>query len=694
MRGKTFMLRILLIDDNPNDRLIATRELKQLSPDVDIREVIDQESLDRSIAAGEFDLVVTDYRLFWSDGLTVLRRVKALYPECPVIMVTDSGSEEVAVEGMKSGLSDYVLKHRQIYRLALAVRESLEKQRLRQQYAEAVEKLSISEERLRLAFTSAQLGTWDWNLPTGQVTWSRNHEYLFGVTQDTFLDQDESFITCVHPDDQPSVIAAIATARSTQTDYSQEFRIIWPDQSIHWISGRGKFFYNAAGHAIRMIGVVWDVTERKQIEVERQQLLEAERFARTTAENANRIKDEFLATLSHELRSPLNAILGWSKLLRSSKFNPTTLPRALETIERNAKLQTQLIEDLLDISRILRGNFCLNIAPVNLISPIEAAIDTMRLAASANAIQLQTTLDEQVGLVSGDASRLQQIVWNLLSNAIKFTPAGGWVEIRLERVDGGDASEGGEKGMNDAVDHRTFPHVTPSIPPFHSYALITVTDTGKGIPASFLPYVFESFRQADSSTTRQYGGLGLGLAIVRHLVEMHGGKVWVESEGENRGATFRVKLPLMQERVEQAPIDPQPEGYPVPSISLHNVRILIVDDEPDNGEFLVVVLQQYGAIAKAVGSAREAIEELEDFAPDVLISDIGMPEEDGYTLIRKVRSQQAQHEKDLTAIALTAYARWEDRERAIAAGFQEHLAKPVEPQALVATIINIRTSVK
>jgi signal transduction histidine kinase len=693
------MLRILLIDDNPNDRLIAARELRQLSPDVDIQEVIDPDSLQRSLAAGQFDLVVTDYRLFWSDGLTVLRTVKAMYPDCPVIMFTDSGSEEVAVEGMKAGLSDYVLKNRQVYRLSLAVRESLEKQRLRQQYAEAVEKLSISEERLRLAVVSARMSTWDWNLLTGQVTWSNDHEHLFGTDQDTFLDNYESFIPCVYPDDQALVTAAIATAKATQTDYSQDFRILWPDDSIHWVAGRGKFFYDNTGQAIRMIGVLWDITERKQIEVERQQLLEAERFARTAAENANRIKDEFLATLSHELRSPLNAILGWAKLLRSSKFNPSTLTHALEIIERNAKLQTQLIGDLLDISRILRGNLCLNIAPLNLTVPIEAAIDTMRLAAAANSIQLQTKLDNHVGLVAGDAVRLQQVVWNLLSNAIKFTPTGGRVEVWLERIEarGGEGDEANRenrvyeagKDVSSLTPSASLTSPSPNAAP--PYALITITDTGKGIPNHFLPYIFESFRQADSSTTRQYGGLGLGLAIVRHLVEMHGGKVWAESAGEGQGATFKVKLPLTREPVTSNQ-DDRISAHLVNPDSLKDLRILVVDDDPDNSEFLVVMLQQYGAIAKAALSAREAIQAVKDFEPDVLISDIGMPEADGYTLIRNIRALETQRKASIIAIALTAYARQEDREQAIAAGFQHHLVKPIEPQELITAILNARVS--
>jgi PAS domain S-box-containing protein len=691
------MLHILLVDDNPNDRLIAKRELKQLALEVDVHEVIDAESLERSLAEGGFDLVITDYRLCWSDGLTVLKAVKANYPDCPVIMFTDSGSEEIAVAGMKAGLSDYVLKHRQVYRLPLAVRESLEKQRLRQQYMETVEKLSISEERLRLALTSAQMGTWDWNLLTGQVMWSEHYEQLFGLSQDVFLDNYQSFITCVHPDDQAIVEDAIATAQQNKADYQQEFRILWPDGTVRWIAGRGKFFYDTAGQAIRMSGLVWDVTDRKQADVERQRLLESEQNARATAEYANRVKDEFLATLSHELRSPLNAILGWAKLVRSNPLNSDMLSRALEIIERNAQLQTQLIEDLLDISRILRGNLCLNVVPTNPAIPIAAAIDTMRLAADANSIQLITTLDQKVGLVSADAGRLQQVIWNLLSNAIKFTPAGGRVEVGLERVsgdrDGGDKGgrgDGGDGGDRASLSLLSSPPSSSS-PPFppSSYALITVADTGRGIHSDFLPYVFESFRQADSSTTRYYGGLGLGLAIVRYLVEMHGGKVWAESAGEGQGATFRVKLPLLNSNDVEVNAPSRDRPSQIAAAPLEGRRILVVDDDADNSEYLVFVLQQQGAMVEVAFSAREAIDRIERFVPDVLLSDIGMPGEDGYTLVRRVRQLETQQGRPIPAIALTAYARTEDRDRAIAAGFQQHLAKPIEPDVLIAAILHL-----
>ncbi|HBB32604.1 MAG TPA: hybrid sensor histidine kinase/response regulator [Cyanobacteria bacterium UBA8803] len=393
-----------------------------------------------------------------------------------------------------------------------------------------------------------------------------------------------------------------------------------------------------------------DVTERKQAEQERERLLERERAAREEAEAANRIKDEFLAVLSHELRSPLNPILGWSQLLRSGILDATKTAHALETIERNAKLQTQLIEDLLDVSRILRGKLSLTRAPVDLAATIEAALETVRLATQAKSIQIHMRLDSTTGQVLGDSTRLQQVVWNLLANAVKFTPTGGQIEIRLEK-----------RG---------------------SQAQIQVADTGKGIPPDFLPHVFEYFRQADATTTRKFGGLGLGLAIVRNLVELHGGTVWAESPGEERGATFTVRLPLMSVPT-QTPQEQMPEA---PVAHLTGLRILVVDDEPDIRHIVAFILEQAGATVSVAASAAEALNLMGQSLPDVLISDIGMPDMDGYMLIRQIRTLPPEQGGKIQAIALTAYATEVDRQQALAAGFQQHIAKPFEPEELVRVI--------
>lgn len=393
-----------------------------------------------------------------------------------------------------------------------------------------------------------------------------------------------------------------------------------------------------------------DITDRKQVEEEQEKLLTEEQAAREAAERANRIKDEFLAVLSHELRSPLNPILGWTKLLQMHQFDKTKTAEALATIERNAKLQTQLIDDLLDVAKILRGKLSLNMTSVNLAFVIEAAIETVRTAAAAKSISLHPVLSN-IGQVSGDAARLQQVVWNLLSNAIKFTTSGGRVEIQLDRVD--------------------------------NQAEIMVRDTGRGISPDFLPHIFESFRQEDASITRKYGGLGLGLAIVRQLVETHGGTIRADSPGEGLGATFTVRLPLLS--IE--PVIKQTDELPQQELDLTGIRILAVDDDPDARELLTVLLTQYGAEVLTVASAAEVLASLTSFQPDVLVSDIGMPGVDGYTLIQQVRALPATQGGQIPAIALTAYARESDHQRSITSGYQRHVTKPLEPERLVQAVV-------
>ncbi|MFW9260059.1 PAS domain S-box protein [Nostoc sp. CALU 546] len=392
--------------------------------------------------------------------------------------------------------------------------------------------------------------------------------------------------------------------------------------------------------------------------IARAQLYEAEKTARAQAETANRIKDEFLAVLSHELRTPLNPILGWAKLLRTRKFDEPTKIRALETIERNAKLQTQLIGDLLDVSRILQGKVRLNLYAVNLKAVIAAALETVRLAAEAKSIQIQTVLSDDIGKVLGDGDRLQQVMWNLLSNAVKFTPTEGLVEVRLEQV-----------GLD---------------------AQIQVIDTGKGINPEFLPYVFDYFRQADAKTTRVFGGLGLGLAIVRHLVELHGGTVQAESLGEGQGATFTVRLPLLKNSELRVSSDEASQvEVSTDETLLAGVQILLVDDQADVREFFSFALEQYGATVTAVESATEALEILVQSKPDILLSDIGMPFMDGYMLLGEVRKLPPEQGGEIPAIALTAYAGEINYNQAMAAGFQKHLPKPVDPVDLAAAIVNL-----
>lgn len=392
-----------------------------------------------------------------------------------------------------------------------------------------------------------------------------------------------------------------------------------------------------------------DITDRQQAQIERANLLEQEQAARALAERANQAKDEFLAMLSHELRTPLNPILGWAKLLQTTHFDAVKTAKALATIERNAKLQAQLIDDLLDVAKIVPGKLTIHGASVNLVSVVECAIDTVKTSVVAKSIRLHLVLPP-IAPVFGDAARLQQVVWNLLSNAIKFTPYNGRVEIRLERV--------GE------------------------IAQMTVSDTGKGIKPEFIPHIFESFRQEDLSITRKYGGLGLGLTIVRSLVEAHGGTIVAASNGEGQGATFTVCLPLQSGDLDIS----GPDESPVPELDLTGIRVLAVDDQPDTRDFFTVLLARYGAEVLTVGSAAEALVSMESFQPDVLVTDIGMPEIDGYALLQQIRSLPVAQGGQIPAIALTAYASEEDRRRSLECGFQDHMSKPLDINKLVKAI--------
>ena len=423
--------------------------------------------------------------------------------------------------------------------------------------------------------------------------------------------------------------------------------------------------------------ILVQLAQMASVAVENTRLYQAQQLARTQAESANRIKDEFLAVLSHELRSPLNPILGWARLLQTRQFDEAGTQRALETIERNARLQTQLIDDLLDVSRILRGKMVLNICPVNLVTVLDAALETVCLAAEAKGIAIRKVIADDLGLVSGDAGRLQQIAWNLLSNAVKFTPNGGQIEVRLESVGNGKWGE-----MGEGANHSSLP--APYSPP---YAQIQVRDTGKGIAADFLPHVFEYFRQEDGTITRSFGGLGLGLAIVRYLTELHGGTVKAASAGEGLGATFTVLLPSLKNKNGDDLEELRSSSAIAEKLPLANLRVLVVDDEADMRDLISAILEQTGAEIKVVTSAIEVLETLHSYKPDILISDIGMPEMDGYELLRQIKRLPPEQGGSVPAIALTAYAGEVNQQQALAAGFQRHMAKPVEPEALVKAIV-------
>ncbi|MEW6735701.1 MAG: PAS domain S-box protein [Acidobacteriota bacterium] len=427
------------------------------------------------------------------------------------------------------------------------------------------------------------------------------------------------------------------------------------------IDDSGAPIKDDAGNIIGVILVFRDVTEKKRGEQKLNQLLIREQEARKQAEEANRIKDEFLATVSHELRTPLTSILGWIRMIRSDKLDAVAVSKALETIERNARSQAQLVQDLLDISRIISGKLRLEMQPVDLEAVIKSAVDSIRPTADTKSIKLRTIIDS-TSPVYGDYERLQQVIWNLLSNAIKFTPKEGKVEIQLERAD--------------------------------SNIQITVTDTGEGIKPELLPHIFNRFTQADSSISRTHGGLGLGLSIVKQLVELHGGVITVASEGPGCGSTFTVSLPIMpiKYRVVAAETTDSNIRYKTSSRTdneLAGQKILVIDDEPDTVALLKTIFEEFGGEVKTATSAAKALEILDTWLPTVLISDIGMPGQSGFDLIRQIREHGSEQGRNIPAIALTAFARVEDRMKVLSAGFQMHVPKPIEPDELVTIVASL-----
>ncbi len=520
-----------------------------------------------------------------------------------------------------------------------------------------------AEERLRMMVESVKdYAIFSLNTEGCITSWNTGAERVFGYTEAEILGHNNGIIFT--PEDRASGAPAQEITKATVTGRAEDER--WhlrKDGSRFFASGILAPIRDEAGALRGFTKVARDMTERKEVEEERAKLLESERAARSEAERTSRLKDEFLLTLSHELRTPLNAILGWSQLLRRGNMDTAKIAHGLEIIERNVRAQGQLIEDLLDMSRIISGKLRLNVQRIDLVAVIEAAFETVRLSAAAKNIRLHSVVDPLDSIVLGDPARLQQIVWNLLSNAIKFTPKGGRVEVVLERVS--------------------------------SHVEISVTDTGQGIKPEFLPYVFDRFRQADASTTRNHGGLGLGLAIVKHLTELHGGSVKVKSAGEGKGTTFVIALPLVVDK----PKEGKPEEFDRNAtmraviddtqLALDGVKVLVVDDEPDARELIKLVLEECHAEVITTASAQEALEVLEHDNLDVLVSDIGMPQEDGYQFIHKVRMLGPDRGGKIPAVALTAYARAEDRKRALLSGYQMHVAKPVEPTELIAVVSSL-----
>ncbi len=532
---------------------------------------------------------------------------------------------------------------------------------------ETEEKVRESEERYRLIAETASDAIITIDKSSTILFINRAAERIFGFNIAEMIGQSLTML-------MPEYLRHLHEAGITRYETTRQRHVNWEHLEIPGLHREGHeiplelSFSESRLHGRHVyIGIARDVSERRKAEMERSELLAREQLLRARAEEASNLKDEFVATVSHELRTPLNAILGWTRMMRAGTLDSLTTGKALETIERSAENQARLIDDLLDVSRIITGKLRLDISTIDPAIFVQAALETVRPAANAKEITIQADLDKHTNFIAGDVTRLQQVAWNLFSNAIKFTPKGGQIKVGLTRSD--------------------------------SHVLLSVSDNGQGIPAEFLPHVFDRFRQADATSIRKHGGLGLGLAIARHLVELHGGLITVASGGQDQGANFTVRLPIKALQLSASESSPPPNSQTVPASEalaalnaepmLQGLAILIVDDESDARQLLEQILTTYGATVLTADSAASALEIIQQQQPDLLVSDIGMPDEDGYALIRQVREYQQGQLRRLPAIALTAYARPRDRMQALAAGFNHHVPKPVEPAELITVIASL-----
>jgi PAS domain S-box-containing protein len=644
-------VKILVVDDNPATRYSTGRVLKAAGFGV-IEAATGREAVAR--AADQPDVVILDVNLPDIDGFTVCRELRRIpqTARTPVIHLSATFVKDVdKVQGLDAGADGY-LTHPVEPPVLIATINAFLRARQAEDAMRASEAKfkAVFEQSLNgIALLSDQMIFLEVN-PAVCRTMGRERDEIVGKHLSAFTADSR-----MHTHDLLEITAAL----NRQGAWRGAFPVIHAD-------GRHvELEWNFSIHSVpgTRLAVTTDITDRKQIEAERERLLASERGAREEAERANRLKDEFLATLSHELRTPLNAIVGWAQILQLKHDDPADLAEGLSVIERNAKAQAQLISDLLDVSRITSGKMRLDLQVIDPAQVLAAALDTVAPAAAAKEIRLERALDPRANAISADPARLQQVVWNLLTNAVKFTPRHGTVSVRLGR--------------------------------FKSQVEIAVADTGQGVSPDFLPHLFERFRQADASTTRTQGGLGLGLAIVKNLVEMHGGTIEAQSGGLGQGTTMTVRLPVAALRPPRASAGPdvpsEAMGQPAfaprhpPADALAGLKVLVVDDEPDARDLLRRMIRAAGADVRVCGSAEEALSALAAFDPHLLISDIGMPQQDGYDLLREVRRRGWSADR-LPAVALTAFARAEDRKCALLGGFQMHVAKPADPAELVVAL--------
>jgi PAS domain S-box-containing protein len=675
---------ILLVDDRRANLVALEATLSPLGHRL-VTAASGRDAL-KALLNEEFALILLDVQMPGLDGFETAALIKQ-HPRTahiPIIFITAIHRDPPQVfKGYAQGGADYLLKpfDPTILRAKVGVFVDLflKEKTLEARAASLLEReredlARKSERRVQRLVDSMPLCLWALRSDGKLYYCNRAWTDFSNLSTEQSAQMDPASVC--HPDDLARVRQAWESAFAHGAPLEVQCRLRRANDGIfRWHLGRVVPERDDAGAVTGWIVTAADIESQKKAEEEYARIVVRERHAREDAEAANRAKDEFLATLSHELRTPLNAMVGWTRMLRTGSLTPEKSQKALETIERNAKAQADLIEDILDVSRIITGKLRIEVQPTDLDSVARAAVDSVRPAAEAKGIELDTQVVDCPPSFAADPARLQQVMWNLLSNAIKFTPAGGRVQLIVDQI-GSQPGPLGQPG---------------------SAVRITVKDNGRGISADFAPYVFDRFRQVDSTSKRAHGGLGLGLAIVRHLVELHGGTIEVESPGEGQGASFTVSLPVIRADEPQVksktPVWPRAASLDTPAeptspevVDLAGVKVLLVDDEPDARELLSEVLEQYGATVIVAASAEEALRAMTAERPTVLLSDIGLPGEDGYSLIRRVRALPALEGATIPAAALTAYARSEDGRRALAAGFGRHAVKPIQPAALAVLV--------
>jgi PAS domain S-box-containing protein len=616
------------------------------------------------LALGAGAVLLTEEAINFDGMHEFLKRLheQPSWSDLPVVMLMRGGVTSPAAAHMLSSLGNVTLLERPApIRSVVSAVQTAVRSRLRQYVIrDQLEAIRLAESRSREAQVRFEamanfIPQLAWIAdPAGRVVWYNERwlQYTGKTLEQMLADGWESV---VEPAELPRVQAKLQVARASGESWEDTFPIRRYDGQYRWHLSRSIPFRDAITGVALRFGTNTDITEERARAEERQRLLETERAARREAERIGRMKDEFLATLSHELRTPLNAIFGWAQILKMGESDAGTVSEAINVIDRNVRLQTQLIEDLLDMSRIVSGKVRLEVRRIDLADVVHASLESVMPALKAKQIHLESTIDPAAGAVNGDPSRLQQVMWNLLTNAIKFTPRGGTISVLVESA--------------------------------QSHVTISVNDSGEGISADFLPQLFERFTQADASSKRKHGGLGLGLSIVKNLVEMHGGTVHADSPGKGQGATFVIRLPMyvsLEKNPDTTISDDSATSDDCPT-KLTGIKVLVVDDEADARELVRRFLVDCEAIPMLAASVAEARLMLREFRPDVILSDIGMPGEDGYGFIKTLRGQGLK----TPAIALTAFARSEDRMRSIQAGYQTHLPKPVDPAELIAVIASL-----